>query len=444
MDRLINNKLNVCVLSKKGSSSEMYCKLKEYQKGIYSLSELMIRYSNKLDGNFGITTTTPKDNFTKLLYEYFLEFHVSCLDFNKLDENTLSSYDIDIMLVDIADLNVDNRSNFEKVFRSDAYDDMFIILYGKNIEKNIFSTSKVLGSNMEYIYGMIDTSTTDKMFTDMFFYVKSIINILKLNRICYGLRKISNTDELTGLYNMRAYWKLYSQTLIKYKKEESSFGIMMIDVDNFKTINDTYYHMVGSRTLYEIGRILKDYIKEDHSCYISRYGGDEYISVVETNSKESFYSFVSELKHKLSNHQYLKGLYDIRLTVSIGAVYVDNFSAFCGEEPIKLADLLLYKSKILGKDRISSYSIKDQKEAERLIKDVADEIIKKSNNTVNLRSMRAVAFDIGDKDESSKKSNINESRKKSTNIGKKINQKNKSNKKELRVRKGKNIFKKVV
>ncbi len=443
MDQFVNNKLNVCVLSEKGSSSGMYNILKEYKQGLYSLSELMMKYSNKLDGNFGITTTTPKDNFTKLLYEYFLEFQVSSLDFNKLDENKLSYYNIDIMLVDIDELNTENISNFEKVFRSEAYDKMFIILYGKNIDKDIFSTSGLLGSSMEYVYGVIDTGSTDKMFTDMYFHVKSIINILKLNRICSGLRKMSNTDELTGLYNMRAYWKLYSQTLIKYKKEESSFGIMMIDVDNFKTINDTYYHMVGSRTLYEIGRILKDYIKQDHSCYISRYGGDEYISVVETNSKENFYSFVSELKHKLSNHQYLKGLYDIKLTVSIGAVYVDNFSAFCGEEPIKLADLLLYKSKILGKNRISSYSIKDKEEAERIIKDVADEIIKESNNTVNLGSMRSVSFNSGEDDDRGDKIKTEGSRKKVSKIDRKIKE-DKVSRGKIGVKKRKKTLKKVV
>ena len=393
MNQFMNNKLNVCVLTHRGSDCTLYRTLLEYKKSLYSLSEFILKYGANLDGNWGINKNSSKDSFTKLLYEYFLEFNVSYIHPDKLSDNYISSKDIDILLVDVEDVNEGRAREIEKLFNQENYDNLFVILYGDNVEKHISQAHRVLTENMEYIYGKIEISSEDRLFSDFFFCVKSIISILKLNRICTGLRKISNTDELTGLYNMRAYWRLYSQTLIKYKREESSFGILMIDVDNFKTINDTYYHMVGSRTLYEIGGILKNYIRKDNSCYISRYGGDEYISVVETNSEDDFYNFVNELKLKLSNHRYLKGFYDIKLTVSIGAVYVNQYNAFLGEEPIKLADLLLYKSKIMGKDRVSSYSINNQSETEQVIKNVADEIIKKSNNTVKIESLRSVALD---------------------------------------------------
>lgn len=101
--------------------------------------------------------------------------------------------------------------------------------------------------------------------------VKGIDNIL-------SLRESASRDALTGLYNRRAFYEQLDLEIRRADKEGHIFDVIIMDIDDFKSINDKYGHLVGDLALKEIAGILIDEIKE--SDLIVRYGGDEFVILI--------------------------------------------------------------------------------------------------------------------------------------------------------------------
>lgn len=162
----------------------------------------------------------------------------------------------------------------------------------------------------------------------------------------------SEIDYLTGLYTKR-YHERYLNKLIKKSTADSAvFSLIMIDLDNFKEINDTYGHQFGDNVLKKTADILKMYTRKTDKC--SRYGGDEFVVIMQ-GAKEHYASFIC--------HGFLEGLsfMDLRtnngeiinITVSIGiAQWKMNMPA---DQLISNSDKALYSSKRTGKNRCTIY-----------------------------------------------------------------------------------------
>ena len=154
------------------------------------------------------------------------------------------------------------------------------------------------------------------------------------------LTEIANIDALTGLNNRRALNRV---------REFS--GILMMDIDDFKSINDTYGHDTGDKVLKNIGTILKTHTRaKDYTC---RFGGDEFCVVFVDCNEEVIKNRAEAIRKTIiTNARIPKTERDI--TVSIGYSY--NAGEKSLEEVMKEADVALYKSKESGKNRITPYS----------------------------------------------------------------------------------------
>ncbi len=124
-------------------------------------------------------------------------------------------------------------------------------------------------------------------------------------------------DDLTGLYNRKAFDERVSQALEKFERDGTAFALILFDVDNFKEINDAFGHVAGDKVLQKIGQCLKDTFRKDD--FIARYGGDEFIVLIEELSRdlarEKITSFLKNL-HRLRFTSHSKG--DITVSVSPG------------------------------------------------------------------------------------------------------------------------------
>lgn len=150
-------------------------------------------------------------------------------------------------------------------------------------------------------------------------------------------------DAMTGLYQKKPFQEKVSQ-LIEYDVKGS---FLILDLDNFKEINDTYGHDVGDRCLVEFGRILKScFRKED---MISRYGGDEFeVFMMNIIDADIIEKKACQIMKTIQSSQALKDL-NITLTCSIGAFIVDRYMPYL--EIFERADLALYCSKYQGKNQ---------------------------------------------------------------------------------------------
>ncbi len=157
------------------------------------------------------------------------------------------------------------------------------------------------------------------------------------------LRSLSLTDELTGLYNRRGFSTLATQHLKLARRTGQSFLIVFADLDDLKSINDTYGHAEGDAILIETANILRNTFRE--SDIISRYGGDEFLVLVTDASyddKTSIYSRIHTLVDKFNKSDVM----DCYLSLSLGVVSVEPNKDFNLDNIVAEADKALYVDKL--------------------------------------------------------------------------------------------------
>jgi diguanylate cyclase (GGDEF)-like protein len=157
------------------------------------------------------------------------------------------------------------------------------------------------------------------------------------------VRRLSITDDLTGLYNHRHFFKTLESELTRMRRQKTSLSLLMLDVDNFKRYNDTHGHVEGDRVLKKIGEIIKHSIRHNvDSGY--RYGGDEFASLLIGASLEQALTIAERIRLTIEE----AGFEDI--TVSVGlAEFQDGFDL---ERFVKSADDAMYVAKHSGGNRV--------------------------------------------------------------------------------------------
>jgi len=170
-----------------------------------------------------------------------------------------------------------------------------------------------------------------------------------------NFRRISElviTDDLTGLYNSRHLHTLLDEEIERVNRFGGKLSLIFIDLDFFKTVNDTRGHIVGSRTLAEIGRLISGNIRK--VCKAARYGGDEFVVILPNTGKEGAVTLAKRLHQVFREHEF----YDeqrvaFNLTASFGlATYPDD--AGSKDELVRLADQAMYRVKESTRDAVLS------------------------------------------------------------------------------------------
>lgn len=172
-------------------------------------------------------------------------------------------------------------------------------------------------------------------------------DITKYKTLEEELKKASTLDELTGVYNRRALWDFMSIFTKHSKRYKEPLSLMIIDIDNFKYINDNYGHLFGDKVLKEFTKIATNCIRE--SDVFARYGGDEFIILMPKAGIVEARIIAERIREELRKTP-LVGT--VSVTVSIGITeYIE------GEEVeffLKRADEALYEAKITGKNRVAA------------------------------------------------------------------------------------------
>ncbi len=157
------------------------------------------------------------------------------------------------------------------------------------------------------------------------------------------VRRLSITDDLTGLYNHRHFFKTLEAELTRLKRQKTSLSLLMFDLDNFKKYNDLYGHLEGDKVLKNMGDIVKHSIRYNvDSGY--RYGGDEFAVLLIGASLEQALAIAERIRSSIEQAKYEN------ITVSIGlSEYRDDFDI---EGFVKSADDAMYNAKHSGGNRI--------------------------------------------------------------------------------------------
>lgn len=162
------------------------------------------------------------------------------------------------------------------------------------------------------------------------------------------LETLSVTDSLTGLYNRSKLDAILSDQLARFKRTQREFTLLMMDIDHFKTLNDSYGHITGDEILAAVGRILIQSIRSID--YAARYGGDEFIIILVETSAEPALKTAERIRSQVENMRYSANGSTITVTVSIGIVQCRPDDMTPTAVFIR-ADNALYEAKHAGRNR---------------------------------------------------------------------------------------------
>lgn len=160
----------------------------------------------------------------------------------------------------------------------------------------------------------------------------------------------SHTDSLTNLWNHGFFQQTLTQEIQRANDEKAKMSLLIIDIDNFKKLNDTYGHQNGDIVLIELANILKESAREKD--YVCRYGGEEFSIILSQTSKEQGYVIAERIRERIAQHNFkeISLLSNLSVTVSIGlSTYPDD--AVSKSELIAKADKSMYVAKFGGKNQ---------------------------------------------------------------------------------------------
>lgn len=168
------------------------------------------------------------------------------------------------------------------------------------------------------------------------------------------LRELASKDGLTGVYNHALLIELFDKECRKQSRSGGALSFVMLDIDRFKQVNDTYGHQAGDRILKEFARIVLSSVRSTDT--IGRYGGEEFGLVLpEANARQS-YLLCERIREQVKDHLFSTGSEQIRITVSAGIYTSEEGTDSRPEEMIKKADHVLYRAKNNGRDRVEVYT----------------------------------------------------------------------------------------
>ena len=170
-----------------------------------------------------------------------------------------------------------------------------------------------------------------------------------LSEFMKEIEKKAIYDGLTNCYNKRETEEFIKKFLYNYLRYKNDFfTIMMLDIDHFKKINDTYGHLAGDFVLKEIAKIVKNLIRKSDIC--GRFGGEEFVILLPNTKLSGAMKLAERIRETIQNHTFDFNGKKINVTVSIGITSVGVNDSY--ESLISRADEALYEAKEKGRNRI--------------------------------------------------------------------------------------------
>ncbi|MEJ2643565.1 MAG: EAL domain-containing protein [Gammaproteobacteria bacterium] len=199
-------------------------------------------------------------------------------------------------------------------------------------------------------------------------YIGSFSDITDRKAAEQHIHQLAFYDPLTHLANRRLFIDHLEHARSSSERTQQYGAILMLDLDHFKVLNDTQGHHAGDQLLIEVGRRLREHLREADT--VARFGGDEFVVLLEdlSQSNDGAINAVSEISEKIRIELLmpyrLETIYDYRSTASLGVVVFRGHTVST-EELLKQADVALYEAKAAGRNAIRFFSPEMQSKVDR-------------------------------------------------------------------------------
>ncbi len=260
-------------------------------------------------------------------------FNVEVADNGREALEKLSGVKIDLILSDIEMPLLDGYGLYESVKANQLYSDIpFIFLTMKTTPED-----QVRGLGL----GVDEYVTKPVNMKVLVARIKLVLDRKK------SMEKVSLSDSLTGLLNREVFKKLMKKELAKIQREEGVGCLAFMDIDNFKSVNDTYGHLEGDRILVALAQFLTESTRE--MDLKGRFGGEEFLIFLPGADIDAAYDVTSRILNDFKNKKV--GENGLTITFSAGLVEAPgdglDFDILC-----ERADMAMYTAKKMGKSRV--------------------------------------------------------------------------------------------
>lgn len=176
--------------------------------------------------------------------------------------------------------------------------------------------------------------------------------LMKIKWLYSETKYLAITDGLTGLYNRRYFQQSLEREFERAKRQKVNLSLLMVDIDKFKNINDTYGHQFGDKVIAEVSKIVKASLRR--TDYVARYGGEEIVAILPDTSLDRAVVPIERLRAMVENTPFMYGDKNVKVTISAG---IAGFSSDMATEKelVEHADRALYVAKESGRNRVELF-----------------------------------------------------------------------------------------
>lgn len=222
-----------------------------------------------------------------------------------------------------------------------------IIAFEDESEKDIDRRKEILVNDYSKGYIYLETDNVFNRFDqERLEMVSKLCHLIFINLENNKLRLMATTDKLTGTFTRKYYESRFEQLINNMKSINGNFSVLMLDIDKFKNVNDTYGHRKGDEVLASIGQILKSTVR--NTDIVARYGGEEFTILLKNTLGDEAKIIAEKIRKNIESLK-VQGI-DHPITVSMGISLYPQHSQF-KEELTEKADQALYQAKETGRNK---------------------------------------------------------------------------------------------
>ena len=185
-------------------------------------------------------------------------------------------------------------------------------------------------------------------------YLREAAPVLEAKRLMETLRESTMRDPMTALHNRRFLEESVDMLIGQAARGKSGFAVMMLDLDHFKSVNDTYGHDAGDAVLKALAEVLAQSVRA--SDYVIRYGGEEFLILLQETTGEAAIAVAEKIRSAVAGLRVQTSGGILQKTISIGvSCYPDDSDSFW--QVVKFADVALYHAKETGRNRVTRFTM---------------------------------------------------------------------------------------
>jgi len=212
----------------------------------------------------------------------------------------------------------------------------------------------IVGNRVDGVLAMASAEPREYGASDVSLLYHAVHHVVAIYSALRTMHQLSAKDPLTGAFNRIRLQEELERAWLYSRRYDTSMAVVIVDVDNFKTLNDSYGHSAGDAILREFTAIMSGVARA--SDVIARYGGDEFVTILPRATEEDAAAFAQRLVNGARQHVFCHSTHRLRLTISAGIATSDNpTSPATSAELLSQADRALYMAKRAGRDRVCAW-----------------------------------------------------------------------------------------